>query len=109
MDWENHLEKILSKKWKKNSKNQSENAACEQKTTTEKPNFCSTPFSHYFNIRAEKCTPQNHSFLRSTSCFDMTKLLEFDFKYHENVWTNLLKKKGPIQFKFFELLKIGAL
>ena len=42
MDWENHLEKnLIQKIEKKNSKNQSEIAACEQKTTTEKPNFCS--------------------------------------------------------------------
>ena len=40
---------------RKNSKNQSEIAACEQKTTTEKPNFCSnTIFSLYFKIRAKK-------------------------------------------------------
>ena len=40
---------------RKNSKNQSEIAACEQKTTTEKPNFCSnTVFSLYFKIRAKK-------------------------------------------------------
>ena len=40
---------------RKNSKNQSEIAACEQKTTTEKPNFCSnTVFSIYFKIRAKK-------------------------------------------------------
>ena len=37
MDWESHLEKIRSKK----SKNQSENDACEQKTTSEIANFCS--------------------------------------------------------------------
>ena len=42
-------------KTRKNSKNQSEIAACEQKTTTEKPNFCSnTIFSLYFKIRAKK-------------------------------------------------------
>ena len=40
---------------KKNSINQSEIAACEQKITTEKPNFCSnTVFSLYFKIRARK-------------------------------------------------------
>ena len=39
---------------RKNSKNQSEIAACEQKTLTEKPNFCSnTVFSLYFKIRAK--------------------------------------------------------
>ena len=40
---------------RKNSKNQSEIAACEQKTTSEKANFCSnTIFSLYFKIRAKK-------------------------------------------------------
>ena len=40
---------------RKNSKNQSEIAACEQKTTNEKANFCSNNvFSLYFEIKAEK-------------------------------------------------------
>ena len=40
---------------KKNSKNQSEIAAREQKTTSEKANFSSnTVFSLYFKIRAKK-------------------------------------------------------
>ena len=48
---ENHLENPIQK----NSKNQSEIAACEQKTTSEKANFCSnTVFLLYFKIRAEK-------------------------------------------------------
>ena len=51
-------------KIEKNSKNQSEIAACEQKTTSEKANFCSnTVFSLYFKIRAKK--------------FHATKLLAF--------------------------------
>ena len=42
-------------KTRKNSKNQSEIAACEQKTTSEKPNFCSnTVFLLYFKIRVKK-------------------------------------------------------
>ena len=44
-------------KIEKNSKNQSEIAACEQKTTSEKANFCSnTVFSLYIKIRAKKCS-----------------------------------------------------
>ena len=40
------FEKKSDPKNRKNSKNQSEIVACEQKTTTEKPNFCSiTVFS----------------------------------------------------------------
>ena len=54
MDWENHLKKSDPKN-RKNSKNQSEIAACEQKTISEKANFCSnTVFSLYFKIRAKK-------------------------------------------------------
>ena len=46
--------KFDPKNWQ-NSKNQSEIAACEQKTTNEKPNFCSnTVFSLYFKMRAKK-------------------------------------------------------
>ena len=55
----NGLQKPFRKKSdsknRKNRKHQSEIAACEQKTATEKPNFCSnTVFSLYFKIRAEK-------------------------------------------------------
>ena len=60
---------------RKNSNNQSEIAACEQKTTIEKPNFRSnTFFSLYFKIRAKKFTQQNHSLFRSISCFGVTKV-----------------------------------
>ena len=54
MDWKNHLEKNPIQK-KRNSKNQSQIAACEQKTPTDKANFCSnTVFSLYFKIRTKK-------------------------------------------------------
>ena len=55
MDWQNHLEKIPIQKIEKSRKNQSEIAAGEQKTTSEKANFCSnTVFSFYFKFRAKK-------------------------------------------------------
>ena len=55
----NGLEKPFRKKSdpknRKNSKNHSEIAACEQKTTSEKTYFCSnTVFSLYFKIRVKK-------------------------------------------------------
>ena len=57
------------------SKNLSEIAACEQKTTSQKANFGSnTVFSLYFKIRTKKFTPRNHSLFRSTSCFGVTKI-----------------------------------
>ena len=55
----NGLEKPFRKKSdpknRKNGKNKSEIAACEQKTAIEKPNFCSNMvFSLYFKIRAKQ-------------------------------------------------------
>ena len=55
----NGLGKPFRKKFdpknRKTVKNQSEIAACEQKTTSEKANFCSnTVFSLYFKFRANK-------------------------------------------------------
>ena len=69
--------------------------------------FVQTLFSHSaLKLERKSFTPQNHSLFRSTSCFGRPKsLLQFDFTNHENVWTDLEKKKdsAPIQFKFFEL------
>ena len=105
------LEKPFRKKsdpknWK-NSKNQSEIAACEQKTTTEKPNFCSnTVFSLYFKIRAKKI----HA--AKPLAFSLHFLFRRDQNHHSNLTSKImkmceqiLKKKdsAPIQFKFFEL------
>ena len=104
MDWENHLEKNPVQKIEKTAKI-SEITACEQKTTTEKPNFClNTVFSLYFKIRAKK--------------IHAAKLLAFSLHFlfrrdqnHYN-WTSKImkmcekiikKNSAPIQFKFFEL------
>ena len=70
-------------KTRKNSKNQSEIAACEQKTTSEKANFCSnTVFSLYFKIRAKK--------------FHAAKALAFSlhflFRRDQNHYSNLTSK-----------------
>ena len=74
MDWKNHLEKNPIQKNRK-SENQSEIAACEQKTTSEKANFCSnTVFSLTLNLERKNFTPQNHSLFRSISCFGVTKI-----------------------------------
>ena len=86
MDWENHLEKNRSEKSKKNSKNQSEIAACEQKTTTEKPNFCSnTVFSLYFKIRAKKI----HA--AKPLAFSLHFLFRRDQKHHSNLTSKIMK------------------
>ena len=83
----NGLEKPFKKnpiqKNRKNSKNQSEIAACEQKTTTDKANFCSnTVLSLYFKIRAKK--------------FHAAKPLAFSlhflFRRDQNHYSNLTSK-----------------
>ena len=83
MDWKNHLEEKSYPKNRKNSKNQSEIAACEQKITTDKANFCSnTIFSLYFKIRAKK--------------FHAAKPLAFSlhflFRRDQNHYSNLTSK-----------------
>ena len=83
----NGLEKPFRKKSdlknRKNSKNQSEIAACEQKTTSEKANFCSnTVFSLYFKFGAKK--------------FHAAKPLAFSlhflFRRDQNHYSNLTSK-----------------
>ena len=89
-----NLERTINRLWKpfrkksdpknrKNCKNQSEIAACEQKTTSEKANFCSnTVFSLYFKIGAKK--------------FHAAKPLAFSlhflFRRDQNHYSNLTSK-----------------
>ena len=104
MDWENHLEKNPIKKLK-NSKNRSEIAACEQKITNQKANFCSnTIFSLYFKIRAKTYH------IAKPLAFSLHFLLRLDQNHYSNLTSKIMKmceqvKKdsAPIQFKFFEL------
>ena len=68
---------------RKNSKNQNEIVACEQKTTSEKANFCSKlVISLYFKIRAKK--------------IQAAKLLDFSlrllFRRDQNHYSNLTSK-----------------
>ena len=87
MDWENHLEKKSNPKNRENRENQSEIAACEQKTTSEKANFCSnTVFSLYLNFRAKNFHAAKllafslHFLFRR----DQSRL-QFDYTNHENM------------------------
>ena len=75
---------------RKKSKNQSEIATCEQKTTSENANFCSNAvFSLYFKTRAKKI------YAAKPLAFSLHFLCRRDqnhhFKNHENVWTDLKK------------------
>ena len=85
MDWKNHLEKKCDPKNRKNSKKQGEIAACEPKTTTEKPNFCSnTVFSLYFKFRAKK--------INAAKPLAFSLHLHFLFQFDQNHYSNLTSK-----------------
>ena len=70
-------------KIEKNIKNQSEIAACEQKTTTEKPNFCSNiVFSLHLKIREKKIHAAK----------PLAFSLHFLFRRDQNHYSNLTSK-----------------
>ena len=90
----------------KTGENQSEIAACEQKTTTEKANFCSnTVISLYFKFRVKKF------YAAKPLAFSLQVLFRRDQNHYSNLTSKIMKmceqilKKdsAPIQFKFFEL------
>ena len=86
LEWAvNGLEKPFRKKSdpknRKNSKNQSEIAACEQKTTTEKPNFCWNT-TLYFKITAKKIHAAK----------PLAFSLHFLFRRDQNHYSNLTSK-----------------
>ena len=86
MDWENHLEKYPIQKIERKSKNQSEIAACEQKTTSEKANFCSkTVFSLYFKISAKNI----HA--AKPLAFPLHFLFRRDQNHHSNLTSKIMK------------------
>ena len=84
MDCENNLEKKSDQKnRKKNRNHRSEIAACEQKTTSEKANFCSnTAFSLYFKFRAKKIHAAK----------PLAFSLNFLFRRDQNHFSNLTSK-----------------
>ena len=78
----------------------------EQKTTSEKANFCSnTVFSLYFKIRAKKFNAAK------SLAFSLHFLFRRDQNHYFNLTPKIMKMceqilkedSAPIQFKFFEL------
>ena len=68
------------------TKNQSEIATCEQKTTIEKANFCSnTVFSLYFKFRAKKI----HA--AKPLAFSLHFLFRRDQNHHSNLTSKIMK------------------
>ena len=89
MHWENQLEKNNPKN-RKNSKNQSDIAACEQKTTSDKANFCSnTVFSLYFKLRAKKISRRKT--LAKPKAFSLLFLFRHDQNHYSNLTSKIMK------------------
>ena len=85
MDWQKLFRKKSDPKNRKNSIHQSEIAACEQKTTTEKPNFCSnTVFSLCFKI-----TKQIHA--AKPLAFSLRFLFRRDQNHYSNLTSKIMK------------------
>ena len=78
--------KNLIQKIEKNSKNKNKIAACEQKTTTDKANFCSNAvFLLYFKIRAKKF----HA--AKPLAFSLHFLFRRDQNYYSNLTSKIMK------------------
>ena len=104
MDWKNHFKKKFGSKNWKNLKNQSGIAACEQKTISEKANFCSnTVFSLYLKIRAKKF----HA--AKPLAFPLHFVFRRDQNHYFNLTSKIMKmceqilktRQRSIQFKLF--------
>ena len=80
------IQKKSNPKDRKNSKHQSEIAACEQKITSEKTNFCSnTVFSLYFKTRVKKF----HAAI--PLAFSLHFLFRRDQNHHSNLTSKIMK------------------
>ena len=80
------IKKKSNPKNRGNSKNQSENATCEQRTTSKKANFCSnTVFSLYFKIRAKK----NHA--AKAIAFSLHFLFRRNLSHYSNLTSKFMK------------------
>ena len=111
MDWKNHLEKNPIQKIEKTVK-LSEIAACEQKITTDKANFCSnTIFSLYFKIRKEFTFC--HIYCKNYLTFTKLRSFEIPIKklnktLDKNRWNifKILKKSKKLQIssKLIEII-----
>ena len=75
MHWENHLEKIRSKKIEETVKIKVKLPHVNKKPLARQRFFLQTPFSHStLNLEQKNFTLQKHSLFSSTSCFGVTKI-----------------------------------
>ena len=99
----NTIRKKSNPKNRKSSKNQTEIAACEQKNQYRETEI-QTPFSHS-TLKLERKSEKNsrHKTTRFFAPFRVSawlkSLLQFDFKNHENVCEQILKKTQPEEFR----------
>ena len=85
--WFKQFRKTSQPKIEKTVKNQSEIAACEQKTASEEANFCpNTVFSLYFKIRARNI----HA--AKPLAFSLHFLFRGEQNHHSNLTSKIMKR-----------------
>ena len=95
MDWENHLEKNPIQKIEKTVKIRVKLPHVNKKPLPRNRIFVQTPFSHStLKLERENSRRKTTSFFAPFPVSAWPKsLLQFDFKNHENVWTDVKKKR----------------
>ena len=97
MDWKNHLEKNPIQKIEKTVNIKVKLPHVNKKTLARKRIFVQTRFSHSaLNLERKISRRKTTRFFAPFPVSAWPKsLLQFDFKNHENVWTDLKKKTAP--------------
>ena len=111
MDWAKHLEINPILKSNKNSKNQSETAECKKKPLARNRIFVQKSFSRpTLKLEQKKSHRKTTRFFAPIPVSAWPKsLLQFDFKNHENVWTDLKKTAPQYNSNSLNWKKLGAL
>ena len=102
MNWKNHSEKKTIQKIEKTVKIKVKLPHVNKKPLARKRIFAQTQFSYStLNLERKNSRRKTTRFFAPLPVSAWPKsLLQFDFKNHENVWTDLKKKdSAPIQFK----------
>ena len=98
MDWENHLERTI---WENHLKIKVKLPHVNKKPLARKRIFVQTPFCHStLNLEQKNSRRKTTRFFAPLPVSAWPKsLLQFDFKNHENVWTDLKDKTLREEFR----------
>ena len=111
MDWENHFEKNSIQKIEKTVKIKVKLPHVNKKPLARKRIFVQTPFSHStLNLEQKISRRKTTRFFAPLPVSAWPKsLLQFDFKNHENVWTDLKKKPEELRKRLEVKIHLNAI